>query len=63
MAVTGIKNKATYSFGQVVRPKFSCTQPGDPTALSGCSAGDDIGDTIASGGKLNTTTPGPHTCP
>jgi hypothetical protein len=61
VAVTGIKNKATYSFGQVVKPKFSCTQPGDPTALSGCSAGDEIGDTIASGGKLNTTTPGRHT--
>jgi hypothetical protein len=61
VAVTGIKNKSTYSFGQVVRPKFSCTQPGDPTALSDCSAGDEIGDTIVSGGELNTTTPGAHT--
>jgi hypothetical protein len=61
LAVTGIKNKATYSFGQVVRPKYSCTQPSDPTALADCSAGDDLGDTIASGGKLNTTTPGAHT--
>jgi hypothetical protein len=61
VTVTGIKNKATYSFGQVVRPKYSCTQPSDATALSDCSAGDDLGDTIASGGKLNTTTPGVHT--
>jgi hypothetical protein len=61
VTVTGIKNKATYSFGQVVRPKFSCTQPVDPTALSSCSAGDELGDTIVSGGKLNTTIPGPHT--
>ena len=30
MAVTGIKNKATYSFGQVVRPKYSCAQPTIP---------------------------------
>ena len=61
LTVTNIKNKATYSFGQVVRPKYSCTQPGDATALADCSAGDDLGDTILSGGKLNTTTPGAHT--
>ena len=61
VTVTGVKNKATYSFGQVVRPKYSCTQPSDATALADCSAGDDLGDTIASGGKLNTTTPGLHT--
>ena len=58
--MTGIKNKATYSFGQIVRPKYSCAQAVDPTALSSCSAGDDLGETIASGGKLNTTTPGTH---
>jgi hypothetical protein len=58
--VTGIKNKATYSFGQVVRPKYSCAQPDDPAALSDCSATDDLGNTIASGAKLNTTTPGAH---
>jgi hypothetical protein len=61
LAVTGIKNKATYSFGQVVRPKYSCAQADDPAALSGCSASDDLGNTIASGGKLDTTTPGAHT--
>jgi uncharacterized repeat protein (TIGR01451 family) len=60
VTVTNIKNKATYSFGQVVRPKFTCTQAGDPTVLSSCSAADDLGDTIVSGGKLNTTTPGAH---
>ncbi len=61
VTVTNIKNNATYSFGQVVRPSYSCTQPGDATALADCSAGDDLGDTILSGGKLNTTTPGAHT--
>jgi hypothetical protein len=61
VTVTNIKKKATYSFGQVVRPKYTCTQPGDPTALANCSAGDDLGNTIVSGGKLNTTTPGTHT--
>jgi hypothetical protein len=61
VTVTGIKNKATYSFGQVVRPKYSCAQPSDATALADCSAGDDLGNTIASGGKLDTTTPGAHT--
>ncbi len=60
VSVTGIKNKATYSFGQVVRPKYSCAQPDDPSALSQCSAGDDLGNVIASGGKLDTTTPGAH---
>jgi hypothetical protein len=61
VAVRGIKNKATYTFGQLVRPKYSCTQPGDPAALADCSAGDDLGNTILSGGKLDTTTPGAHT--
>jgi hypothetical protein len=61
VTVTNIKKKATYSFGQVVRPKYTCTQPSDPAALANCSAGDDLGNTIVSGGKLNTTTPGTHT--
>jgi len=61
VTVSNIKNKAIYSFGQVVRPTYSCTQPGDATALADCSAGDDLGDTILSGGKLNTTSPGADT--
>jgi hypothetical protein len=61
VTVTNIKKKATYSFGQVVRPKYTCTQPSDPAALANCSAGDDLGNTIVSGGKLDTTTPGTHT--
>jgi hypothetical protein len=61
VTVTGIKNKSTYAFGQVVRPKFSCAQPDDPTAVPDCAAGDEIGDTLVSGGKLNTTIPGAHT--
>lgn len=60
VAVTHIKNNATYAYGQVVRPGYSCSQPADPTALSDCSAADDHGNSVRSGGALNTKSPGPH---
>ena len=60
VAVTHIKNNANYAYGQVVRPGYSCTQPADPAALSDCSAADDLGNNVRSGGALDTKSPGPH---
>jgi hypothetical protein len=59
-SVTHIKNNAKYAYGEVVRPAYSCTQPADPTALSDCSAADDLGDNVRSGGALDTKSPGSH---
>ena len=56
-----IKNNAKYTFGETVRPKYSCAQPGDPTALADCSAEDELGNSVASGGALKTKLPGDHT--
>jgi hypothetical protein len=61
VSASGIKNDARFTFGQPVTPTFTCTQPGDPTALSDCSATDDLGNTIASGHRLDTRDPGQHT--
>jgi hypothetical protein len=60
VSVSGVKNNAKYAYGKVVRPRYSCTQPADPTALSDCSAADDLGNNVRSGGALDTKSPGPH---
>jgi hypothetical protein len=59
--VSHIKNNAKYAYGQVVRPTYSCTQPDDASGLTDCSAEDDLGNDIASGGALKTKLPGSHT--
>jgi hypothetical protein len=59
--VRHIKENARYNYGQVVRPTYSCAQPADPAGLTGCSAEDDLGNAIASGGALKTKVPGSHT--
>ena len=61
LSVSGIKNNAKYTFGESVRPRYTCTQPSDPTALADCSAADDLGNPVASGGALDTKDPGSHT--
>jgi hypothetical protein len=61
ITVKGLKNGAKLKYGQKVRLSFSCSQPGDPTALAGCLASDDLGNSLNSGGKLVTTVPGRHT--
>jgi hypothetical protein len=61
VTVTGIKNNAKYTFGEVVKPSFTCTQPGDATALADCSAVDDLGNTINAGQALATKVAGSHT--
>jgi hypothetical protein len=61
VSVRHLRNKAKLAFGAVVRPTFSCGQPGDPSGLSDCSAADDLGNTVASGHALDTKVPGSHT--
>jgi hypothetical protein len=60
VTVSHVKENAKYTYGQVVRPTYSCTQPADAAALSDCSAQDDLGNDIASGGALKTKLPGVH---
>jgi hypothetical protein len=60
VTVTHVKNNAKYAYGQIVRPGYACAQPADPTALSDCSAADDLGNNVRSGGSLDTKSPGPH---
>jgi hypothetical protein len=60
VAVSHIKENAKYAYGQVVRPTYSCTQPEDAAGLTDCSAEDDLGNDIASGGALRTKLPGSH---
>jgi hypothetical protein len=60
VTVGHIKNNAKYTYGQVVRPTYSCAQPEDVTGLTDCSAEDDLGNDIASGGALKTKLPGSH---
>jgi hypothetical protein len=59
--VSNPRNNAKLAFGAVVRPRYSCSQPADPSALSDCSAVDDLGNNVASGGALDTRAPGSHT--
>jgi hypothetical protein len=61
VSVSGIRNNATYTFGESVRPRYTCTQPADAAALADCSAADDLGNAVASGGALDTKDPGSHT--
>jgi hypothetical protein len=53
-------NNAKYTYGEVVRAGYSCAQPGDPAGLSDCSAQDDLGNPVSSGGQLDTRSPGAH---
>ncbi len=60
VTVSHIKEHAKYTYGQVVKPTYTCAQPDDATGLSDCSAEDDLGNDIASGGALKTKIPGVH---
>lgn len=53
-------NNVRYSYGQVVRANYSCGQAGYTLGISSCSAQDDLGNTIADGGRLDTNVPGAH---
>lgn len=60
VSVTHVTEKAKYAYAQVVRPRYSCTQPGDAQGLADCSAQDDLGNAVASGAALDTKSPGSH---
>lgn len=60
VTVSHIKENAKYAYGEAVRPSYSCTQPDDAAGLTDCSAQDDLGNDIASGGALKTKIPGSH---
>jgi hypothetical protein len=60
VTVANIRNNAKYTFGEAIRPTYSCAQPADATALTDCSAQDYLGNTIPSGGTLKTRVPGDH---
>jgi hypothetical protein len=55
------RNNAKYTYGEVARAQYSCGQPGDPAGLSDCSAQDDLGNAVNSGGRLDTRSSGAHT--
>jgi hypothetical protein len=60
VTVSHVKSHARYAYGQAVRPTYSCAQPDDAAGLTDCSAEDDLGNDIASGGALKTKIPGSH---
>lgn len=60
VTVGHIKNNARYTYGEVVRPTYSCTQPADAEGLADCSAQDDLGNDVATGAALLTKVPGSH---
>jgi hypothetical protein len=51
---------AKYAYGQQVTVNYSCAQAADTTGITGCTAQDDLGNNIATGGLLDTTVPGAH---
>ncbi len=53
-------NNARYDYGQVVKARYSCGQADYTLGISSCSAQDDLGNTIADGGRLVTNVPGAH---
>lgn len=61
VSVNKPRNHAKYTYGEVARAQYSCAQPGDPAGLSDCSAQDDLGNAVNSGGRLDTRSPGAHT--
>jgi hypothetical protein len=51
---------AKYKFGQKVIIGYSCVQAAYALGLEGCTAQDDLGNTIATGAQLDTKIPGKH---
>lgn len=61
VTVQGLEEGAKLNYGESVKVTYSCSQPALPYALTSCTATDDLGNTISSGGKLDTKVPGAHT--
>jgi hypothetical protein len=60
VTVSGPTNNAKYAYGQRVQVIYGCAQAGYNLGLSGCTASDDLGNNISSGGFLDTRVPGAH---
>ena len=60
VTVTRPTEHARYAFGQRVTVRYGCGQAYYTLGLSDCSASDDLGNEIASGGLLDTKAPGAH---
>jgi hypothetical protein len=58
--VASPRNNAKYRFRQRVLVSYSCAQSYYALGLEGCTAEDDLGNTIADGGLLDTNVPGSH---
>jgi hypothetical protein len=54
LTVTSPKNNATFTYGQTVPVTYSCAEGEFGPGLVDCSASDDNGNTIASGGTIDT---------
>lgn len=61
VAVQGLKQNAVLNYGQSVKITYSCAQPALTAGVSSCTASDDLGNNVDSGGKLFTKDPGQHT--
>jgi len=54
LTVTSPKNNATFTYGQTVLVTYSCAEGAFGPGLVDCSASDDNGNTILSGGTIDT---------
>jgi hypothetical protein len=60
-SLTTPSNGATYTQGQSVTASYTCGAPPAPATLSACTGAVTNGAPVASGGKLDTSTPGTYT--
>jgi hypothetical protein len=60
VTVTTPAANASYSLGEKVTVSYACAETDAPAALQGCTAQDDLGNTVTTGGLLDTKVPGQH---
>lgn len=60
VTVSSPQNNAKFAYGQRVPVTYACAQAGYNLGLTGCTASDDLGNDISSGGFLDTGVPGVH---
>ncbi len=60
ITITSPANNATFTYGQIVRARYTCGQSAYVFGLEDCSAVDDLGNPLANGQAIETTAPGAH---
>ena len=60
VTVSSPQNNAKFAYGRRVQVTYVCAQAGYDLGLTGCTASDDLGNDISSGGFLDTRVPGAH---